>query len=108
MAKHKYRGGRPKGSKNDSGEGKLYNTEAEKQALWDKAHKKIEEEGIQQDYNRGKYKQWVVNASYDDMWDLSSKELDKLIYDYKGNYSLYLRGTKEPDFDGDYQSHKNI
>ena len=106
MAKHKYRGGRPAGGKNNLSKGKLWETEEEKQALWDKAHKKVGKSGIQQDYNPGKYKQWVVNASYNDMWDLSSEELDKLIYDYKGNYSLYLRGTKEDDFDGDYQSHK--
>jgi len=42
MAKHKYRGGRPKGVKNGEStisKGKLWNTEEEKQALWDKATK---------------------------------------------------------------------
>jgi len=107
MAKHKYRGGRPKGVKNGEStisKGKLWNTEEEKQALWDKAKQKIDESILTGEYDgkRNQYKTWVVDVSYEDLWDLSNEELDKLIYDYKGNYSLYLRGTREDDFDGKY------
>lgn len=114
MAKHKYRGGRPKGVKNGEStisKGKLYNTEEEKQALWNKAHEKVSEEfGDNNEVNAerwakrggGYYKKWYVNIQPEELDRLTNEELMEVIYDYKGNYSLWLRGTKGDDFKGDY------
>ncbi len=113
MAKHPYRGGRPKGVKNGestTNKGKLWETEEEKQALWNKAHDKVSEEfGNNNEENaerwakhRNKYQQWYVNIQPEELDMLTNDEIDSLIYDYKGNYSLWLRRTKEDDFNGDY------
>ena len=114
MAKNKYRGGRPKGVKNGESsvsKGKLYDTEEEKQALWNKAHNKVSEEfGNNHDENAERwakrggdyYKTWYVNLQPEEFDNLTNEELMEVIYDYKGNYSLWLRGTKGDDFNGDY------
>ncbi len=118
MAKHKWKGGRPKGVKNGESsisKGKLWNTEEEKQALWNKAKLKIDEEfGDRSEENADRwakqganhYKQWYVNIQPEEFDMLSNEEIDSLIYDYKGNYSLWKRGTKDDDWDGKYHSHK--
>ncbi len=113
MAKHPYRGGRPKGVKNGestTSKGKLYNTEEEKQALWNKAKQKIAEEfGDNNEENAerwakygNKYDTWIVNLQPEEVDMLTNDELMDVIYKYKGNYNLWKQGTKEPDFDGKY------
>ena len=113
MAKHPYRGGRPKGVKNGestTNKGKLWETEEEKEALWNKAKQKIAEEfGDNNEENAerwakhgNKYKQWYVNIQPEELDMLTNDEIDSLIYDYKGNYNLWKQGTKEPDFNGKY------
>lgn len=113
MAKHKYRGGRPKGVKNgesSTSKGKKWTTQEEKQALWKQAKQKVDKEfGDNNNENASRwakygnvYDKWVVNIQPEDFDNLTNDEIDKLIYDYKGNYSLFKRGTKEDDFDGKY------
>ena len=114
MAKHPYRGGRPKGVKNGestTSKGKLWETEEEKEALWNKAHDKVSEEfGDNNEENAERwakqgsdyYKKWYVNIQPEDFDNLTNDELMDVIYKYKGNYSLWKRGTKEDDFDGKY------
>lgn len=100
MAKHKYRGGRPKGVKNGEStisKGKLWTTEEEKQALWKIAHQKVEalktdripriQEGLQ-------YKKWYVDLQPEDLDGLTNDEIFEIIYKYKGKKHLWEKGTK--------------
>jgi len=107
--KHKYRGGRPKGIKNGESsisKGKLWETEEEKEALWQKAKEKIANMNFKDTpstyHIHHNYKQWVVNLTPYDLDGLTNEEIDEIVYKYKGNKSLWLRGTKEDDFDGKY------
>jgi len=113
MAKHPYRGGRPKGVKNGEStthKGKKWTTQEEKDELWKKAKQKIAEEyGSDNDRTSSnwvkygnKYDTWVVNLQPEVVDMLTDDELMDVIYKYKGNYELWKQGTKEPDFDGKY------
>lgn len=113
MAKHKYRGGRPKGVKNGDStthKGKKWNTQEEKDELFKKAKQKVDKAfGNNNSENASRwakygnvYDKWVVNIQPEDFDNLTNDEIDRLIYVYHGNYSLFKRGTKEKDFDGKY------
>ena len=108
--KRGYRAGRPKGVKNGEStthKGKLWNTEEEKEALWKQAEKKVNEEygdSIKSANGKGgtHYQSWYVHLQPEELDNLTNDELMEVIYKYKGNYSLWLRGTKEKDFKGKY------
>jgi len=110
MAKHPYRGGRPKGVKNGestTNKGKLWETEEEKEALWKQAEQKVNKaygDSIKSYNGKGgtHYESWYVNLQPEEVDMLTNDELMDVIYKYKGNYNLWKQGTKEPDFDGKY------
>jgi len=104
--KNGYRKGRPKGVKSDR-VARKWNTEEEKQALWQQAEKKIEELGYKGNNNKPNssiYKTWYVNLQPEDIDDVSNEDLLEIIYKYKGNKHLWQNRTKEDDFDGVYNS----
>lgn len=107
--KHKYRGGRPKGVKNgESGvsKGRLWETEEEKAECWKRAEEKITKQKItnetssQRQYAKinNHYKEWYVDISLEDYSQMTHEEIDRLVYDYKGQKHLFDRKTKEEGY----------
>lgn len=102
MAKHKYRGGRPKGVKNGESTthtgGKKWETEEQKQALWEQAKKKIQDLGYSDSYggnglpsdikkrlepnSQNKTNRYIYTGDQDELWayDVSSEDLLKIAY----------------------------
>jgi len=82
-------------------------SQSEKDEAFKRAKKRIKEENIplnNDNYLRQlQYKSWTPMLQIEDLEGLTNEEIDRLVYEYKGNLRLFEQGTKEDGFDGKYK-----
>ena len=81
-------------------------SEDEKNKAFERAKQKVKELEITDEKRlcqiHNHYKTWFIHLTIEDFEGMSYDEIEKLVYDYKGNKNLYEQKTKEKGFNGKY------